>query len=423
MFISMLSVIRLYVCLKLFRIIVDHRMRRMWKTYKNESLYFFLYKSLVNQSSIIIYILINIFWLGLFMFLYKSSHDIYGASISLVDSLWIVGQTVMGTGYGDFYPQTIPSQVLCVFIVYIGKYFMASFELALIYSVSFNEEKEIKAYQQIKKIGNKEDRSNSYNIYFENYIKYKMMKVRNVCRNVLSVKGRIDDKDKEYDILWKILKKKNEVSIIKERYYLRVLATLRTETTVTDFISYVKTKMDSDVNNLIDKYQLVFLNMYKYNSFLVDTITNFTSIITETFFLSNQIANLCFCIYWTGCIFTIEDQTKLNRHKIVDTKSFDTKLREFYLLYRDRYLKQKSKKSFAHLFKKNNSKSSDTASLISGYENNIHWLIPFRNTINSYSSSDNFDFYDEDDDEEDEDKIIITKEHRALNDSSYDSEA
>ena len=422
----MLCVIRLYVCLKLFRVIVDHRMRRMWKTYKNVNLYFFLYKSLLNQSSILLYIFINLFWLVLFMFLYKPSHDIYGDSISMVDSLWVVGQTVMGTGYGDFFPQTIPSQVLCVFIVYIGKYFMASFELAMIYSVNFKEEKEIKAYQQIKMIGNKEDKSNSYNIYFENYIKYKMMKVRNVCRNMLSLKGRIHDREKEYDSIRKLLVRRNKVKIIKERYFLRVLSTLRTETTVTDFISYVKTKMDSDANNLIDKYQLVFLNMYKYNCFFVDTISEYTSTVTDTFFLSNQIANLCFLIYWTGCTFNINNHSNINRNKIVDHKSFEIKLREFYLLFRDRVPRHKSKKSFAYFLKTRISKSSETGSVISGY-NNMNWLIPFK-THTSYSSSDNFDFYDDEDDDEDEEpkeKIVNhykTAQPHSLN-SSYDSDA
>ena len=421
----MLCVIRLYVCLKLFRVIVDHRMRRMWKTYKNVNLYFFLYKSLLNQSSILLYIFINLFWLVLFMFLYKPSHDIYGDSISLVDSLWVVGQTVMGTGYGDFFPQTIPSQVLCVFIVYIGKYFMASFELAMIYSVNFNEEKEIKAYQQIKMIGNKEDKSNSYNIYFENYIKYKMMKVRNVCRNVLSLKGRIDDREKEYDSIRKMLVRRNTVKIIKERYFLRVLSTLRTETTVTDFISYVKTKMDSDANNLIDKYQLVVFNMYKYNCFFVDTISEYTSTVTDTFFLSNQIANLCFLIYWTGCKFNIDNHRNINRNGIVDNKSFEIKLREFHLLFRDRIPRHKAKKSFGYFYKTKNSKGSETGSFISGY-NNINWLIPFK-THASYSSSDNFEYYDDEEDDEDEEpkeKIIKqykTAEPHSLN-SSYDSD-
>ena len=158
----MLSMLRIYVFIRLTRIIVDHRMRRIWKTYKNKKIYSFIYKSIIAHNPILFYITSNIILLILFMLLFKPAQDIYGVSISLADSLWVVAQTMLGTGtrYGPLVPRTVPSQTLTMFIVIVGKLFLASLELALIYSISFTKENEQKAYRQIKMIGTKEDGSN-----------------------------------------------------------------------------------------------------------------------------------------------------------------------------------------------------------------------------------------------------------------------
>ena len=128
--IAMLSMLRIYVFIRLSRIIVDHRMRLIWKTYKNKKIYSFIYKSIIAHNPIIFYITSSIILLILFMLLFKPAQDIYGESISLADSLWVVAQTMLGTGtrYGPLVPQTVPSQTLTMFIVIVGKLFLASLE-------------------------------------------------------------------------------------------------------------------------------------------------------------------------------------------------------------------------------------------------------------------------------------------------------
>ena len=156
----MLSMIRIYVFVRLFRIIIDERMRRIWKTYKNKRLYLFIYKSMIARNPIIFYITTNIILMLIFMLLFKPAQDI-GESISFIDSLWVVAQTMLGTGYAVLVPHSIPSQTLTMFMVIVGKLFLSSLELALIYSISFSKENEQKAYRQIKMIRTKEDRFNS----------------------------------------------------------------------------------------------------------------------------------------------------------------------------------------------------------------------------------------------------------------------
>ena len=396
--ISMISMIRIYILIRLFRVAVDQRMRRIWKTYKNKNIYLFIYKSMISHNPIAFYFISNIIIIIIFMLLFKPSQDIFGDSISFLDSLWLVGHTLLGTGtgYGPLVPRTIPSQFLSIFIVIVGKLFLASLELALIYSISFNKENDKKAYRQIKMIGAKEDRSNVYNRYFENYILYKMKKIVN------NIRGRVVHRKKDYNTYYNILKMRNNVQIIREQSFLRIISSLRTETTVNDFITYVKTKMDCEVTSLINKYQLLFSQIYKYNTFFTETISSFNTSITDIFFLSNKINNLLLFIFWTGSIFPVDDQVNINQYKIPDKKQFEIKLREFFLLFQDKYKRRKSKK-IINKSKKTLLKEIDSASILNEIDHSHLFpaYIPLKKSSSRLPSSD-YEFYEDSDDDSSE---------------------
>ena len=404
--ISLLSMIRIYIFIRLFRVAVDQRMRRIWKTYKNKNLYLFIYKSMISRNPIFFYLILNIIIIIIFMLLFKPSQDIFGDSISFLDSLWLVGHTLLGTGtgYGTLVPRTIPSQFLSIFIVIIGKLFLASLELALIYSISFNKENEKKAYRQIKMIGAKEDRSNVYNKYFKNYILYKMKKIVN------NIRGRVFHRRKDYNTYYNILKLRNKVQVIREQSFLRIISSLRTETTVSDFITYVKTKMDCEVTSLINKYQLLFSQMYKYNTFFTETIFSFNTSITDIFFLSNKINNILLFIFWTGSIFPVEDHNNINQYRIPEKKQFEVKLREFFLLFQDKYNKRRKSKKINNKSKKTLCKEIDSLSILNEIDHSHLFpaYIPLKKSSSRLPSSD-YDFYDDSDDDSSEEEENVER--------------
>lgn len=410
MFLSIFSILRLYTLIRLYRFAATLRLRRVWKMFKGRNIYSFIYKISSSESSVLFYFLMLIVFLFFSSFIYSSAENLKDELLSMWEAFWIIEQTIMGIGYGDFYPYSIVSQVMCIIIVFLGKFFVASFQLSLIYCVSFNEEREIKAYQQIKLLDSKEDKSNSYNIYFENYIKYKMIKVKNLALDTLP----LQENEKTYNNYMKMLKLKNSVKVIKEKYFLRVLSTLRNDITVCDFISYVKHNMECEVSSLLEKYLSVFMQMYKYNCAFVDTISSFYSNVTDVSSLSNKVANLALIVYWTGCSFIIDNQSSINKYKIASQSDFEVKLREFFLINKDKYLtRHRSKKSgtTSHILRKTSRKGSDVISITSGFEN-FHFFPPFGSTseANMYIDSDD-DIEDDDEEEEEgeEDECILYK--------------
>lgn len=365
-----------------------------------------------SENPVLFYLIMLIVFFIFSSFIYSSTENFKDELLSMWEAFWVIEQTIMGIGYGDFYPYSIVSQVMCIIIVFLGKFFVASFQLSLIYCVSFNEEREIKAYHQIKLLDSKEDKSNSYNIYFENYIKYKMIKIKKLVLDNLP----LEENEKTYNNYRKIMKLKNSVKVIKEKYFLRVLSTLRNDITVCDFISYVKHNMKCDVNSLLDKYLSVFSHMYKYNCVFVDTISSFYSNVTDVSFLSNKVANLSLIIYWTGCSFIIDNQSSINKYKIVSQNDFEVKLREFFLINKEKYItRSRTKKSGAtnHILRKGTRKGSDVISISSGFEN-FRFFPPFGNTseVNLYIDSDDIEEDDDGEEEEEEyeeDERIIYK--------------
>ena len=76
-----------------------------------------------------------------------------------------------------------------------------------------------------------------------------MIKVKNLALDTLP----LEENEKTYNNYMKMLKLKNSVKVIKEKYFLRVLSTLRNDITVCDFISYVKHNMECEVSSLLEK--------------------------------------------------------------------------------------------------------------------------------------------------------------------------
>ena len=67
-------------------------------------------------------------------------------------------------------------------------------------------------------IRTKEDRSNAYNKYFENYIHYKIKKI------VSNIRWAIPNRKKDYSANFNIVMMRNNIQVIREHYFLGIIS-------------------------------------------------------------------------------------------------------------------------------------------------------------------------------------------------------
>ena len=134
-------------------------------------------------------------------------------------------------------------------------------------------------------------------------------------------------------MIFKILSLKNHLKIIKDKYYLNVLAKLKVDPTFNDFFNYVKNKFDVRMKECILKTEKNIESIINLHTFFCDNITGYYHNVLETYYQSNRITNLMLLIFWTGGRFNIKDFDDLVKYKVIALKEFDLKYREFRLIF------------------------------------------------------------------------------------------
>jgi hypothetical protein len=299
--------------------------------------------------------------------------------INFSNSFWLLSQTIVNCGFGDYQIKTSLTRILVILVIIFGLHFSISFILSILSSFEYQTENEIKAYHQIKLVYSKNQKNTSYSIYFEHYLKYKLIKMKDSLKshkknsdsNVLqkfniSLALKVPlyhDKD---NMLFKILSLKNHLKIIKDKYYLNVLAKLKVEPTFNDFFNYVKNKFDVRMKDCILKTEKNMESIINLHTFFCENITEYYHNVLETYYQSNRITNLMLLIFWTGGRFNIRDFDDLVKYKVIALKEFDLKYREFRLFFS----KNKKRKIVVNNDPKLSkiSKESDLISIF-GYDN------------------------------------------------------
>ena len=76
-------------------------------------------------------------------------------------------------GFGEYVPDTLVGRVIAIVLCFAGIFLQSLFTVSLLMFISLVDEHEQKAYAEINLLYAKEKQNNSYNIFFNNFIKYK----------------------------------------------------------------------------------------------------------------------------------------------------------------------------------------------------------------------------------------------------------
>ena len=363
MFLLIFSYLRVYTFFRLFLLSFDFRAIRLWKLFNNKRILLFKLKYLNQSHPIKINLILLLLFLLITNFLFQILENIKekDKKLDFYNSFWILCQTIVNCGFGDYQIKTEATRLLIVFVGFFGLHFSISLIISILQSFEFQTENEIKAYQQIKLVYNKNQKNTSYSIYFEHYLKYKLIKIKETLKthkkistsNVLqkiniSLALKVPLYHYRDNMVFKLLAMKNHLTTLKEKYFLNILGKLKIEVTFNDFYNYVKNKFDIKMKECITKTGKNIENISIYHDFFCDNITEYYHNIIETYYLSNKITNLMLLIFWTGGRFSIKDFDELVKYKVIGIKDFDLKYREFKLLYNNRNKKKKLLNEFKY---------------------------------------------------------------------------
>ena len=404
MILLILSFIRLYTISRLFLLTLDFRSVRLWKLFNNKRLLLFKYRCLIQSHPVLTNLSLMIIFLILATYFFQILENIEekNQKLNFYNSFWLLSQTIVNCGFGDYEIKTTSTRILIVFVIIFGLHISVSLILAILSTFEYQTENEIKAYQQIKLVYNKNQKNTSYSIYFEHYLKYKLTRIKdslkshkkiinsNVLQKInISLALKVPLYHYRDNMVFKILNMKNQLKIVKDKYYLNVLGKLKFEPTFNDFFNFIKNKFDIRMKDCIYKTDKNLENLISYHNYFCDNITEYYHNVLDAFYQSNRITNLMLLIFWTGSRFNIKDFDNLIKYKVIGIKEFDLKYREFRLLFYSRNKKRK------YLGLNNNdiklSKISKDSDLLNKFSEN-----------NNEFDSDFYDFEDFEYDEEDE---------------------
>ena len=347
------SCLRLYTIARLVLCSINYRFIRIWNFYGNKNTYNIFYKKIIQDSPIIFFILVLIIFLFFSSFFYSLVENIMEEEYrnSFFNCLWIVFQFVINCGYGDKQIRTSLPKIYLILISCIGIFFFSSCITSCLRIFEFPTENELKAYQQIKIIYSKNEKNNSYNLYFDHYLKYKMTKIKETLKShksnltlsfdkkiniALDIKSSLIYKN---NTLFRSLDLKNQLKILKDKYYLSILAKLKFEPTISDFFNYIIRRFDVKMEKINIKTHKNVNELALFHKYFCNGITEYYHNAIEVFYDSNKLINLMQLIFWTGCQFTIKDYDELIKFKVVQLKDFDIKFKEFKLIFEDRQIK------------------------------------------------------------------------------------
>jgi hypothetical protein len=234
--------------------------------------------------------------------------------------LWLLVQSISTIGFGDLVPYTIVGRIITGIVCMSGIFLQSLFTVSMLMFIFFIDENEQKAYAEINLLFKKEEKSNNYKIYFNQYIKNKFS---TLLRNT-----------KKKDLMQE-LKIKNDLKIIKEKYFLRILASMKIPLSLSEFSEFVKFQWEPQAEDTIEWYKERIDVFHDFIDFIVENIQQYQN---DVFFCLNsntKMVNLVSFMFLCGTIFPIKNYNELKGRYVVSIKEFEKKRKQFNLLFQD----------------------------------------------------------------------------------------
>ena len=185
MILLFLSFMRIYTLTRLFLLTNDLRSVRLWKLFNNKTFLIFQYRCLIQSHPVLTNFTLLIIFLIVTTYFFQILENIEEKEqkLNFYNSFWLLSQTIINCGFGDYEIKRNLTRLLIVFVIIFGFHISISLILAIISTFEYQTENEIKAYQQIKLVYNKQQKNTSYSIYFEHYLKYKLIRIKDTLKS------------------------------------------------------------------------------------------------------------------------------------------------------------------------------------------------------------------------------------------------
>ena len=324
-----LSIIRLYVIfkiIKVYNLYTNSRSQKINLFFGNKNIWTFLYRTNLKSNSFTTLALIfSILVLaGSYLFkVYENYQQDEDSSDfgNFFNCLWFIAQTNVNLGYGDYVPDTLVGRIIAGVVCMSGVFLKSLFTVSMLMFILVIDENEKKAYSEINLLYKKEEINNGYNIYFNNYIKSKFsillgqFKKRNLMDNIHIKIGN---------------------KIIKEKYYLRLLASMKIPLTLSEFCNFIKTQWEPQAEDTIEWYKDRIDICHNFNDFICDNIHQYQNDVLNCFITNTKMVNLVSFIFLCGNMFPVESHNDVKGDNIVSLKQFEKKIKEFHLTFNER---------------------------------------------------------------------------------------
>lgn len=351
-----LSLLRLYVILKIMRIwnpYTNSRSQKISEFFGNKEIWFFLYRTNLKRYGFITVSFIMVIILFVFGYIFKIFENYqqfeYLSSFGRIwNCLWFLLQTMTTIGFGDYVPDTLIGRVIAIFLCFAGIFLQSLFTVSLLLFISIVDEEEQKCFAEINLLYAKEKQNNSYNTFFNNFIKYKFRRICPKRKTDLMHKNKDEKQNNttnnkrknsnfegqnQSNSLNVVLERKSYMKVIKEKYYLRVLASLKIPLTISDFCFFVKDQWEPQNEDTLDWYRERNDTYKQFNDLICSSTQAYYVSTSKCLFRSNQLFNLNLFIFYCGPIFPIESYKLLKCCKVISRKSIDTKMKEFHVKF------------------------------------------------------------------------------------------
>ena len=324
-----LSIIRLYVLFKIIRVYNSYtntRSQKINQFFGNKNIWTFLYRTNLKSNSFktlaLIFSIILLAGSYLFKVYENYQKDEKSSDFgNFFNCLWFIAQTNLNLGFGDYVPDTLIGRIIAGIVCMSGVFLKSLFTVSMLMFILVVDENEKKAFAEINLLYKKEEINNGYNIYFNNYIKSKFSKFL----------GQYKKQNLMDSLQMKIGNK-----IIKEKYYLRLLASMKIPLTLTEFCNFVKTQWEPQAEDTIEWYKERIDTCHNFNDYICDNIHQYQNDVLNCFVANNKMVNLVSFIFLCGNMFPIESHNDVKGDNLVSIKNFEKKVKEFNLTFNER---------------------------------------------------------------------------------------
>ena len=321
-----LSILRLFVIFKIIKIYntyTNSRGQKINSYFGNTMIWTFLYRTnLKNNGFLTIAVIFIIIVFGI-SYIFKvfenyqtnETTDEFG---NYFNCLWFIIQSITILGFGDLTPSTVIGRIISGVMCILGIGIQSLFTVTMLMFIFFIEENEQKAFNEINLLYKKEEKKNNYNIYFNQYIKNKFHKLLQNSQK----------KDLMTD-----LNVKNDLKILKEKYYLRILASMKIPLTLNEFSDFVNKQWEPQSVDTIEWYRERVDTFNLYLDFFADNIQQFQLDLINCYCSNTRMVNLVVFIFLCGNIFPLRSYINFKKEKVISIKDFEKFIKQFHLKF------------------------------------------------------------------------------------------